>query len=224
LKIATWNTYIGRLDPAKAVAWIDANKPDVIAFTEMTNALHASLQPALAARYPYYAGNLRDGPGGLAVFSRAPVSHWDRPKKSAYATFDLAWPGGGSCRVFLVHPSVPTGGAAYGRRGEAFRQLGALTAREAEPVIVLGDFNATWASVDFRTFCREGGLAPATGFRPSWHSALPEGLRIPIDHVLARPRDFTVISTAGGEPGAGSDHLPVLAELSPRPKRLSASR
>jgi endonuclease/exonuclease/phosphatase (EEP) superfamily protein YafD len=152
----------------------------------------------------------------MMVFSKIPVTNWQRVPKSSspHASFEIAWPGGQPCKVFVVHPSVPTTEGGFVHRARAFDELAAVIGRQSVPVIVFGDFNSTWASKDFRKFCRASGLLPATDFLPSWHAGLPGIFQIPIDHILASAADFSAIRATSGHRGFGSDHLPVQAEIS----------
>lgn len=225
LKFATWNACLGKLDPDAIVAWIDANEPDVIAFTEITQQLHGVLKKALKARYPYLLGTPRSGPGGLALFSKVPIANWRRvPGDARFGTCELLWPGGGVCRIVVAHPTAPTTAERTSERNATLRELGMLCGSERGPVVVLGDFNATWAVKDFRAFCREGGLVTASGYLPSWNAEFPAFLRIAIDHVLVREGDFTVTARSVGDEAPGSDHLPVLARIALRSRGTSASR
>jgi endonuclease/exonuclease/phosphatase (EEP) superfamily protein YafD len=91
-------------------------------------------------------------------------------------------------------------------------------------VIMAGDFNSTLdhyrdlATEDGATLggCFDGALATDNGAVGTWPAALPALLGAPIDHVMAtgnwRFSGMRVIESADGE---GSDHRPVLAQLSP---------
>jgi endonuclease/exonuclease/phosphatase (EEP) superfamily protein YafD len=225
LKFATWNACFGKVDPQAVRRWVDAEQPDVIAFTEITQQLHGILEKSLRVQYPYTLGNPRGGPNGLAFFSKLPLANWKRESGDArYGTCELRWPAGPVCELIVAHPPAPTSGGWFRARGETLRELSAKIAGETRPVIVLGDLNATWAVRDFREFCHAAELLPATNYLPSWNAVLPDALRIPIDHVLARPRDFVAVSAAVGTEPGGSDHLPVVAEIGLRLRPATASR
>ncbi|MGH8048906.1 MAG: endonuclease/exonuclease/phosphatase family protein [Chthoniobacterales bacterium] len=225
VRFATWNACLGGLSPQAVVRWIEANDPDVIAFEEITQKLHGELEKPLRARYPYYLGNPRSGPGGLAIFSKLPITNWQRlTGRTHFASCNLQWPGGPVCKIVIAHTPAPTSGGWYRARADVLHEVAASVMGEPRPLIVLGDFNSTWAVKDFRDFCRVTNLLPATNHLPSWNSALPGWLRIPIDHVLAQPSNFLVVATAAGSEGSGSDHLPVLAEIELRRPSLTAAR
>jgi endonuclease/exonuclease/phosphatase (EEP) superfamily protein YafD len=76
---------------------------------------------------------------------------------------------------------------------------------------VLGDFNgAPWGYI-VRTIEARGNVRAAPGPSGTWPSILPGQLRIPIDHVMAGP-GLSFVSRQV-LPSAGSDHLPVIAEV-----------
>jgi endonuclease/exonuclease/phosphatase (EEP) superfamily protein YafD len=87
-------------------------------------------------------------------------------------------------------------------------------ARKTMPVIVAGDMNATPYSPLFRKLLKVAGLKDTrTGFewQPTWPAYFPL-LWIPIDHILASP-GIQIFSRGTGS-FIGSDHFPVIAELS----------
>ena len=91
-------------------------------------------------------------------------------------------------------------------------------------VIMAGDFNSTLdhyrdlATEDGATLgtCFDGGLATDNGAVGTWPTAIPALLGAPIDHVMATPNwrfsGMRVIESVDRE---GSDHRPVLAQLTP---------
>ncbi|GGE85268.1 endonuclease/exonuclease/phosphatase family protein [Mycetocola zhadangensis] len=93
-------------------------------------------------------------------------------------------------------------------------------------VIMAGDFNATvdnmigLESADDATLgqCADAGRASGNGAVGTWPSKIPALLGAPIDHVMATP-DWTVtgMRVATETDGTGSDHRPVLVQLSPSP-------
>jgi endonuclease/exonuclease/phosphatase (EEP) superfamily protein YafD len=85
---------------------------------------------------------------------------------------------------------------------------------ESAPFIIAGDFNTTPFSPVFREFLRVSGLRDSRhgfGWLPSWPAFFPL-LWIPIDHILVSP-GFSVHDITTGS-YIGSDHYPMLAELS----------
>jgi endonuclease/exonuclease/phosphatase (EEP) superfamily protein YafD len=96
---------------------------------------------------------------------------------------------------------------------------------DSSNVILAGDFNATldhFAGLGTSELpslggCEDAAAASGNGAVGTWPASLPALIGAPIDHVLATPGwtvgGFAVVQDLDG---AGSDHRPVLAQLSPR--------
>lgn len=91
-------------------------------------------------------------------------------------------------------------------------------------VVMAGDFNATAdhlaglgsGSGALVGACRDSALASGNGAVGTWPTSLPALVGAPIDHVMATPNWTTSgFQVLQNEDGAGSDHRPVLARLSP---------
>jgi endonuclease/exonuclease/phosphatase (EEP) superfamily protein YafD len=91
-------------------------------------------------------------------------------------------------------------------------------------IIMAGDFNSTLdhyrdlATEDGATLgaCYDGALATDNGAVGTWPTALPPLLGAPIDHVMATSNwRFSGMRVIESVDGQGSDHRPVLAQLSP---------
>ena len=82
-----------------------------------------------------------------------------------------------------------------------------------DPIIVMGDFNASVWSSHFQGFMKAANLHDTghkRGFQATWHrSFFP--IAIPIDHILHSAHFRCTNRTIG--PGLGSDHRPVVADL-----------
>ncbi len=92
-----------------------------------------------------------------------------------------------------------------------------------ENVIMAGDFNATvdhfaGRGVDGGDLgrCRDAAMQADAGGLGTWPTDVPELLGSPIDHVLATPGwEVDAFRVVGELDGAGSDHRPIVATLSP---------
>lgn len=121
---------------------------------------------------------------------------------------------GGPLRLYAVHVVAPFGGGREQWADEMGHITGAVRA-ERLPVLVAGDFNATWGNRSFRRLLDAGltDAAAARGrpFQMTWRQGglLPPLTRI--DHVLTT-RELAVIAIRTGE-GRGSDHRPVVADV-----------
>jgi endonuclease/exonuclease/phosphatase (EEP) superfamily protein YafD len=92
-------------------------------------------------------------------------------------------------------------------------------------VIMAGDVNATidhfagLATGDGATIgnCADAAVATGNAAVGTWPTTLPPLLGAPIDHVMATPGwHVTGMRVIGSLDGAGSDHRPIVVQLSPR--------
>jgi endonuclease/exonuclease/phosphatase (EEP) superfamily protein YafD len=86
--------------------------------------------------------------------------------------------------------------------------------------VIAGDFNATTWSHAVRKFADLSGMNVAKGYGGTWiYKWLPTSLApffgLPIDHVMAK--GIVKIVSVKSLPAIGSDHLPLLAEISINP-------
>ena len=82
------------------------------------------------------------------------------------------------------------------------------------PKLLIGDLNISmWSHLydDFETATGMTNTRRGFGAIPTWPQQLPFG-RIPIDHCLVSTH-FAVVDTRRG-PAIGSDHLPLIVDLS----------
>jgi endonuclease/exonuclease/phosphatase (EEP) superfamily protein YafD len=120
----------------------------------------------------------------------------------------------GPVRLYSVHVVAPVGG---GREewAEELRQLTAAIRAERRPVLVAGDFNATWGNRPFRRLTDAGLTDAAAALGRPLQMTWPRDRRLPpvmrIDHVLTTA-GLAVTSLRTGD-GEGSDHRPLVAEI-----------
>jgi vancomycin resistance protein VanJ len=202
-------------DPAATARALAAAGPELIALEELLPPAVPAYEKALGGAYPYHAVR-----GTVGLWSKYPLSgvrtvdirprditdDWRRGLRAEVRTPH------GEFAAYVAHlPSVRFGAGGFGsaRRDESARRLGdALDAETRHRIVLLGDLNAT---VDDR------GLAPLTsrlsvperGAAFSFPEAFPVAR---IDQIMARGADVGRIRTL---PATGSDHLPVMARISP---------
>jgi endonuclease/exonuclease/phosphatase (EEP) superfamily protein YafD len=212
LRVLVLNVHTSSSAFADVIDLIADTKPDVVGLVEVNTRWLAELRPVLAP-YAHKIEQPRNDNFGVALYSTLPMTGTADMLGSllptAVATIDVQ---GTQLVVLLTHPVPPVGGPAL--RDELSQlQAVAARARASQPVIVMGDLNATPWSRPFRDFMSASGLCDTRagfGLQASFpaSSAL---LRIPIDHVL--------VSCSIGvrsrliERDVGSDHLPVLVDL-----------
>lgn len=217
IRVVLANVYARNRRPAALQTYLESRQPDVAVLLEVTERWETALEP-LRASYPFMATQARADDFGLAVLSRLPV---EEPQ-----VFSLGGPHGTpaiTIRVALAdhfltiigaHPWPPITPRAATFRNRQFAELAHRVRVEQHPVLLVGDLNTTSWSPAFGELLRRSGLRDTRigfGVQPSWPAQIP-WLRIPLDHGLASP-DITVSRRTVG-PSIGSDHYPVLLDLS----------
>jgi endonuclease/exonuclease/phosphatase (EEP) superfamily protein YafD len=200
-----------RSNPARhaVLEYLLASDADVIFLMEIDQPWLEALAP-LAAKYPHRFAQPRPDNFGLALFSRTPLvgTRLLRLADAAVPTVATHITHQGRELVLIgTHPVPPVG-----RRGAALRnvQLAALAGhvgRMNEPVLVVGDLNATpWSYgmrlLTSRNLAIRGAAAP---WVPTWRAG--SAFAIPIDHALGTTP--LVITKREVGPDVGSDHRPV---------------
>jgi endonuclease/exonuclease/phosphatase (EEP) superfamily protein YafD len=129
--------------------------------------------------------------------------------------------GSGSDRLTIIgfHPPSPTTGDRARERDDLLSAAGDWVAGRAEPVLVVGDLNATPFSTAHRALRRAGDLVDSLrgrGLQPTW----PVGwgpLMIPIDHAL-HTEELAVVERRTG-PAYESAHRPLFVTITAREAR-----
>jgi len=212
------NVFAGNTAASGIAAEIKRAAPDVVMLEEISPTFLAALEVTGAlGDLPYRVLAPRPDAFGLAVASRWALRDeeilyaGDRPV-IVRATIDVA---GRSLGLFAVHVVAPIGGnrSAW---DAGLRLVLDSVAGERGPVVVAGDFNATWGNRPFRRLL-DTGLVDAAAARGSplqmtWPNSLailPPVTRL--DHVLTR-NGLDVIRVRVGQ-GRGSDHRPLVADI-----------
>lgn len=218
MRVFDANVYEGNDDAAGYAAEIIRSRPDVVLLQEASPTFLARLDATgVLHDLPHRITVSRTGPFAAAMASRWPLGDGDivslrgRPILIR-ATVDL---GGTPIRLFGFHAVAPVGGTREEWMAD-LKALAAAVAEEPRPVLVAGDFNATW---DHQSFLRllDEGLTDAAAARGSpWQMTWPRDRRIlpavaRIDHVLTT-EGLTVTRISTGT-GRGSDHRPLVADV-----------
>jgi endonuclease/exonuclease/phosphatase (EEP) superfamily protein YafD len=196
-------------------------RPDVIFLIEVDKPWLSGIAD-LKKDYPYTASKPRRDNFGIALLSRYPFRDLDvfaladTEATAIKATLVL---GEREVTCFAVHAFPP--GTPKMTQTRDVQLLGAATLAKSlsTPIVVCGDFNATpWSPVFGDVLSRSGLKDARRGFGviPTWPTQYWP-LMIPIDHCLVSPsicvKSFQVLSAIG------SDHLPILVDLSvPAPR------
>ncbi len=215
-RVLLLNLHSSNRETERVLRLVEREKPDLLVLMEVTSRWACDLEP-LHAEYPFRWQRPRGDNFGLAVLSRReflscrPVELGEAGVPSLLCQVGIAER---SLTVIATHPLPPVGSRYAGLRNAQLRDTAALAAREERPLAVVGDLNVTPWSPWFRLLLREGGLRNGRkghGLRPTWPAfCLP--LRIPIDHCLVS--DTVIVRRFRTGPPVGSDHLPVIVDLS----------
>jgi endonuclease/exonuclease/phosphatase (EEP) superfamily protein YafD len=220
MKVLAFNIWTRNHDLDRIMAYLRAEQPDIV-FLEEVKEEHKQVFAALKDLYPtqvtchesttacetmllsrYPARSTRAGPIDGALPSAAIAElEIDGRVLTAVATH-VVWP-------------FPFAGQDAQR--EQLLHLAQSLQDFDEPLLLGGDFNGGAWVRNQRDFKERTGLIGEPGYHPTWPAlpiygqAVPEGLRIPIDHVFARG-GLVVLSAEAG-PKLGSDHLPLMTTV-----------
>jgi endonuclease/exonuclease/phosphatase (EEP) superfamily protein YafD len=207
-KIIQFNAWSGDGGLQRPVAWLAAQKPDLVIMQETNRKVRDAVVAGTGLR-------LTLGRTNTAIFSREPPvsiaplqSDADGPMFLIDATFRTP---AGEAAILGVHYPWPT---ERDRRGQAADLARVVRAHPADTTILSGDFNSTPWSFARRRDDRDFGLIRRTRAVFSWPAwrRMPFPI-LPIDHVYAG-RGWATVSVERG-PKLGSDHYPVVVTLAP---------
>jgi endonuclease/exonuclease/phosphatase (EEP) superfamily protein YafD len=206
---------------------IEDADPDVVLTVE-TNARWAEALEPLAEKYPHVVRQPQENYYGMILFSRLPIVdakiefmvQEDIP--SVHAVFEL--PSGQHVTLHGLHPRPPEplrDQDSTPRDAELVLMGRAIRAAGDVPTVVAGDLNdVAWSPVS-ELFLRLSGLLDprvGRGFFNSYNANNPI-FRYPLDHVF-HSNHFRLCELRR-LPNIGSDHFPMLVELSYEPDASS---
>ncbi|WP_439628671.1 endonuclease/exonuclease/phosphatase family protein [Shinella sp.] len=225
LKVLTANLYVrNREDPAVFIDLLRREKPDIVVLEETT----ARWEQALSASglFAYESSvdtRIRDS---LKVFSTLPIRAETELKRAFTEERAYKQPlrleldmGGKPIFLYAFHPETPRRLWQWRDRNDYLSAAADAVKGDLEkaPVIVAGDWNTPTWSPFFRNFLKQAGLASTAGgwLQPVTRFSLKLDalayIGASIDHVAVSP-DISVRARRVG-PSFGSNHLPVIAEL-----------
>jgi len=219
LRVASVNLRYGQAEPA-AVAELARRDADVLAVQELTPQLAQWLDEALGEDFPYREVRPREGPAGVGLWSRHPLTdpHDYDQFWLGLLTARLQVPGTGApTTVATTHMSAPWPDPFDGWRAdmtEMANTLRGIATQAPGPVIVAGDFNATTDMREFRRLLDAGYRDAAEQAGAGLTRTHPADLAVPpvfaVDHILVRDATATTVRTVAVD---GSDHRALVAEV-----------
>jgi vancomycin resistance protein VanJ len=220
LRVMTFNVNYANRNAPDIADLIRAESPDIIAMQELKPGLAAPLHAELASEYPYFLYDSSQGLTGL--ISRYPLTEGATLPELRYSWHASVETPGQTVTVWSVHLATALSQPGW----EAQRKMAAALAQAAEkevgPLVVLGDFNTTDQTENYRLVADQladvhWSVGRGFGFtfpdlrRYGADSPLP-GPVVRIDHIFVSdhftPQEIHVIPS-----GYGSDHRPVVASL-----------
>jgi endonuclease/exonuclease/phosphatase (EEP) superfamily protein YafD len=213
-RLLSFNVWFRNPDMATTAAYIEQSRADAVVLLELTPPQAEHLRPLLPS-YPYF--HIEPSRMGAAVFTKWPVLAAESMPLATdgaiAARLRIDWRGT-PVTVLGVHLNWPLGPRNSQFRNEELAGVIAFSKAQREPLIVAGDFNLTPWSQYFSDALDRSGLHDAArgfGLARSWPAQFaPAGMRI--DHCLLSPQWQSLRVDIG--PSLGSDHLPLMADLS----------
>lgn len=161
--------------------------PDVIVFSEYTlEHQRTLLAHPLAERYAHQLN--RDGrfARGMAVWSKFPIGDVEPPGENSRTVETTLNGPDGTMRLFSVHPPTPI--FDFASWTHELSRIGRHAADAEEPVLVVGDFNASYWHPIFRDLLDRGLVDAHMAHGAGWSTSWPTDETIPpfvrLDHAL----------------------------------------
>lgn len=209
LRVMFLNTQIRGADVNELIEDLSSGEPDLVFLSAATDAWADVLE---AAPIPYDLA-FRRPPGvdvELLVLARKGVTVETFIEDFGAGGRDTAVQavsfGDTPVQVLAMHPVSPVTPKRVEAHSEQLAAIASWARAQDDPVVVLGDLNATPWSAGFRRLLEEGELANSQkgfGIQASWPAFLGP-LGIPIDHALYSDGLITVERFLGS--GYGSEH------------------
>lgn len=214
LKVISYNWLAGNDQHDEIFRWLAEQSADIVAIQEFSED-DKDLTARLYALFPHHTQPAPD----LVILSR----HAIRAEKATLvedhaivrATLDV---NGTKLSVWGVHPATLRTVSDLAARNYYLATLAYMATGVNEPIVMLGDFNATQWDPYFARLKRRGNLHEEARMLPlptrmGVRSGLPF-LGAPIDHILTN--GMNVLSDCHTGPAMGSDHRPLICSLTLR--------
>lgn len=210
------NVYSGNRNTQAIIDLVREENPDMVFLQELTGKRSRDLT-ALRDTYPYSLNIPREDNFGVAVLSKHPFAGarviesppFKLPSLVAEIEID-----GETLAFVTTHPVPPIGKTGFESRNEQLASIAELVNSFSGPRVLIGDLNTTMWGHHYEQLIADTGMVNVRqghGVLPTWPTHLPFAM-IPIDHCLVS-EEFGVVMARSG-PDIGSDHLPLIVELS----------
>lgn len=220
LKIVNINVYTENEDYDTVLNFVLAEQPDVVFFSEAEPPLIEAINQKVRDQYPYLHDESVRGTLGLAWLSRVPFVQVETvPYQTAaegrmrrrLIMNTILWEGQ-EINLYGLHPLPPLNGRWAESRNSEIGQLPEMLGRTTNPIILIGDFNASPWSAPMRQLEEVTHLRHASlgyGLPHTWYYRGVLGA--PLDHIyLSADWVVTRYDTSGN---VNSDHQPIVMEL-----------
>ncbi|QDT88452.1 endonuclease/exonuclease/phosphatase family protein [Gimesia algae] len=220
LRILTANVLQKNTNAAAVLELIDREQPDIVVLCEVNQRWISDLSP-LERTYSYHLTHPLDNTYGIAFYSnlRVKTAEVRGLVKEEIPSIDatILLRSGKEVRLFAVHPNPPRPGEDTTKRDAELVLVGREVSKNRS-AIVLGDLNDVGWSRTTNLFQEVSGLLDPRKGRGLFatYDATSWIWRYPLDYLFVSD-DFrlTEIRTL---PYIGSDHFPLLVELSYEPE------
>ena len=218
IALLTTNVLQKNRDVHRLIEIIREADPDLILTVEVDQWWTERLSEGLTAKYPNKISYPLSNGYGLALFTRLELI-----EPGVQFILDDAIPSiktgvrlrsGSVVEIYGVHPRPPSVLQDTTERDIELVRVATKIKERGAPAIVLGDLNDVAWSPTTAMFMKTGGLLDprrGRGFYNTYPARWP-GLRYPLDYIFSTSH-FRICSMRV-LPSFGSDHLPLIAELS----------
>lgn len=224
LRIAHANMLHSNPSPKRAVADVLASDADIIAFSEITAGIHghAEQHPA-ATNWPHRIHDLRDGPRGIALWSKLPLSTATIERMHDCHAVIAVIDGDLHFQVLAVHPMAPVSPVKTKDWRPSLETIGQVLLASALPTVAIGDYNATHWHPPMRRLYRQGVHSAHLRIGRFLSATFPVGRRLRpfvlLDHALVTTD--VQIHQLSHLAVTGSDHRGIVVDVSFDPNSFS---
>ena len=227
-RVMSTNLNVANRDATEVIKLAEKEQPDLALFIEVNDSMADQLE-TLKTFLPYSSNQLTPYQPGIVLYSKAPLTDLKIRKFNTNNAVNLTahvQTKNQQLSIVAIHPLPPIKREFFRSRNTLFRAVSNYIQQQTDPVLLIGDFNATMWSPFYRTLANETGLKntrKGLGTLPTWpantsHHLTPRLniltrlVRIPIDQCLVSPSLNAVRMHTG--PDVGSDHLPIVVDFS----------